>query len=152
MSYDLGFSAAFDTIAGRAAPTAGWNRRTVAEAVAATLTAATEGTVAVFADPPATFNVPALIVGWPTTVTYHAPLMGVDEATLPLICAVAENQSARMDDLLNVARWALVNDPTLGGVLAFGVVVVATQRNWRVLADAAGARFLAAELTLEIRQ
>jgi hypothetical protein len=151
VSYADGFSPAFDAIA-NAAPRVGWNRSTVAPAICATLTTATEGSITCFPDPPPSFNPPAYIVAWPTTVTYHAPLMGVDEATLPLLCAVAENQSARLDDLLNVARWALVNDPTLGGLLANGLVVVAAQRNWRILADVAGARFLCAELTLEIRQ
>lgn len=152
MSYADAFAPAFDAVAAAARPTAGWNRAAVAPAICATLQLATEGTIACFPDPPPTFNVPAYIVAWPTTVTYHQPLMGVDEATLPLLAAVATEQSARMDDMLNVARWALVNDPTLGGLLAFGVVVVVAQRNWRILADVAGARFLCAELTLEIRQ
>ena len=45
----------------------------------------------------------------------------------------------------------LERDPTLGGVLAYGTLVVTAERNWRVLADVAGSRFLAAELTLDIR-
>ena len=104
-----------------------------------------------FADPPPSFNVPAYIVAWPTSVLYNSPVFGVDLATLPVLAAVAPDQSPQLDDLLNVATAALEANPTLGGVLAQGTLVVTEQRNWRILADVAGARFLAAELTVEIR-
>lgn len=130
----------------------GWNRADVADAICTTLDTAAEGSVATFPDPPPSFNVPAYIVAWPTNVSYNAPVYGVDLATLPLIVAVAENQSGYLDTLLDLARQALANDPTLGGLLSVGVLIVTDQRNWRVLADVAGSRFLAAELILEIRQ
>jgi hypothetical protein len=129
----------------------GWNRATVAAAITATLTAAVEGAIAVFPDPPPSFNVPAFIVAWPTQVLYNDPAFAVDTATLPVLAAVATDQSAQLDNLLTVALGALVADPTLGGLLAHGVVVVGEQRNWRILTDVAGARFLAAELILTIR-
>jgi hypothetical protein len=128
-----------------------WQRTHVAKAVAAVLDNATEGNVTTFADPPPSFNVPAYIVAWPTTVSYHTPAYGIDEATLPLIAAVGTEESDKLDHLLGVARDALETDPTLGGVLLHGGVVVTEERNWRVLADVAGSRFLAAELTLDIR-
>jgi hypothetical protein len=129
----------------------GWQRATVAQAIVDTLTAASEGALAVFADPPPSFNVPAYIVAWPTQVLYNDPAFAVDTATLPVIAAVAVEQSAQLDNLLDVARAALDADPTLGGLLAHGVVVVGEQRNWRILTDVAGARFLAGELILTVR-
>jgi hypothetical protein len=128
----------------------GWQRATVAAAVASVLAAA-EPSVTAFADPPPSFNVPAYIVAWPTTVAYDNPAFGVDLATLPVLAAVATDGSAQLDDLLDTARKALDADPTLGGLLAHGSLTVREQRNWRILADVAGARFLAAELNLEIR-
>jgi hypothetical protein len=128
-----------------------WQRAPVAAAVAAVLTAASEGAVTVFADPPASFNVPAYVVAWPSVVTYHSPTFGVDIATLPVLACVATDQSAQCDALLGSARAAFEADPTLGGTLTHGVVVVTEERNWRILADVSGARFLAAQLTLEIR-
>jgi hypothetical protein len=64
---------------------------------------------------------------------------------------VAADQSAQCDALLGTARAAFEADPTLGGTLTHGLVVVTEERNWRILADVAGARFLAAQLTLDIR-
>ena len=128
-----------------------WSRSSVAAAIGARIVAATEGAVACFADPPPSFNVPAYIVAWPTLVLYNDPTFGVDLVTLPLLAAVAVDQSDQLDSMLDVARAALVDDPTLGGLLTHGTTVVREQRNWRVLTDVAGARFLAAELTLEIR-
>lgn len=130
----------------------GWQRTAVAQAIVSTLTAATEGAVAVFGEPPPSFNVPAYIVAWPVNVTYNVPIFGVDMATLPVLAAVATDQSAQLDDLIGVARAALDQDSTLGGLLVHGTLIVTDQRNWRILADVAGARFLAAELILDIRQ
>jgi hypothetical protein len=128
----------------------GWARKPVADAIAAMLSSASP-TVAVFADPPSSFNVPAFIVAWPATVFYNNPTFGVDLASLPVLATVATDQSGQLDDLLNAALGALIKDPSLGGLLTHGAATVREQRNWRILADVAGARFLAAELVVEVR-
>jgi hypothetical protein len=127
-----------------------WQRAPVATALAALLSSAAEGSVTTFPDPPSSFNVPAYIVAWPSVVNYHTPAFGLDEATLPVLACVATDQSAQLDALLNTARAALEADPTIGGTIKTGGLTVTAERNWRVLADVAGARFLAAELTLTI--
>ena len=129
-----------------------WSRATVAEALAGVLFAAAEGAVSTFADPPATFNVPAMIVGWPQSVTYHRPAFGIDEVTIPVIVAAGLSEPGKVDDLLRLARTALEADPTLGGVLAFGGLTVDGGRNWRALLDVGGGQYLAADLMLTVHQ
>jgi hypothetical protein len=128
-----------------------WARASVATAIAADLFAATEGGVTAFADPPPTFNIPAFIVGWPQTVIYDIPIMGVDEVTLPVITVAGLPEAAAVDQMLNTARAALEADRTLGGLLAHGVLVVTGTRNWRALLDVGGGQYLAADLMLTIR-
>jgi hypothetical protein len=122
----------------------------VATAIATDLTNATEGGISAFADPPPTFNVPAFIVGWPQTVSFHRPAFGIDEVTLPIIVAVGLPESAVLDSLLITARGALEADRTLGGVLTYGDMVVDGTRNWRMLVDVGGGQYLAADLMLTI--
>jgi hypothetical protein len=128
-----------------------WARASVAQAIAADLFAATEGGVTAFADPPPTFNIPAFIVGWPQTVIYDIPIMGVDEVTLPVITVAGLPEAAAVDQMLITARACLEADRTLGGLLAHGVLVVTGTRNWRALLDVGGGQYLAADLMLTIR-
>jgi hypothetical protein len=128
-----------------------WARASVAQAIAADLFAATEGGVTAFADPPATFNIPAFIVGWPQTVIYDIPIMGVDEVTLPVITVAGLPEASILDQMLGTARACLEADRTLGGLLAHGVLVVTGTRNWRALLDVGGGQYLAADLMLAIR-
>jgi hypothetical protein len=127
-----------------------WSRAPVAAAIATDLFNGSEGGVTAFADPPATFNVPAYIVGWPQTTTFHRPAFGIDEVTLPVIVAAGLPEPAVLDQLLVTARAALEADRTLGGLLAYGDLVVDGVRNWRMLVDVGGGQYLAADLMLTI--
>ena len=125
-----------------------WARTPVAAALVDMLTAATEGAVTVFDRPPATFNVPAMVVADPTRVEYRTPAFGVDLARISVICAAGADQVDMVDDLIAVAVAALQADPSLGG--AVQVCQVIEQANWRVL-TVGGAEFRAADVVLEIR-
>jgi hypothetical protein len=127
-----------------------WSRAPVAQAIATDLFNGSEGGVTAFADPPASFNVPAYIVGWPQTVNYHRPAFGIDEVTLPIITVAGLPEPAVLDQLLISARAALEADRTLGGVLAHGDLVVDGIRNWRALLDVGGGQYSAADLMLTI--
>jgi hypothetical protein len=124
----------------------GWSRTKAAAAVAGVL-AALDG-IAVFATPPETFNPPAYIVGYPSSVAYGHVGFGMDLASLPVMAAAGPNSADDVDALIQNAKDAIDADPTLGG--AVGNATVATQANWRRV-DVAGAQVLAADLVLEIR-
>lgn len=121
-----------------------------AEVIADTLADAVEGAVAVYAKPPPTFNGPALIVAWPTTIERNTPAFGVDLATVSVLAAVGPEEMERGAALMGVATAALEADRTLGGVLAHGALVVSAWRAWRIV-TVAGSHVLLAELILEIR-
>jgi hypothetical protein len=126
-----------------------WDRPTAVAAVAATLAAAAGETIPVFDHPPATFNVPAIIVSHPETVSYNTPAFGIDLATIAVVCAAGLDDAFTVDQLIHLAITALSPDPMLGGRAVMSVNV-SEQRNWRAV-NVAGADYLTAELVLEIR-
>jgi hypothetical protein len=117
-------------------------------ALAEVLGAGTAGTVTVFPAPPATFNPPALVVQYPTTVTKHSPAFGVDLAALPVLAAVGAPEGGALDALLEQATAAVEADISLAGTVQSAKTV--EWRNWRIL-TVAGVDMLVAELVLEIR-
>jgi hypothetical protein len=125
-----------------------WDRPTAAAALAGVIAAATDGTVTVLEQPPATFNPPALVVGYPQTVSLHNPAFAVDQAALTVLAAVGAPEGDDLDGLLEVATRAVEGDPTLGG--AVQIAKPTEWRNWRML-TVAGVDMLTAELALEIR-
>lgn len=122
-----------------------WDRANVAAA----LVGALAGTgVKVHPRPPATFNPPAYIVGYPITVDYGLPTFGVDQASLAVMCAAGIDQTDTVDQLIADAVAALNADTTLAGVVQ--VLQVRQQRNWRPQ-NVGGADYLIADLNIDIR-
>lgn len=125
----------------------GWVRATAAAAIAETL-GGLDPTVAVFANPPETFNPPAYIVGYTRLVNYDDVSFGVDRADLPVMAAAGLGELDRVDSLLAQAKQTLNADPSAGGAVVS--LRVKMQDQWRVLV-VGGAELLAAELVLDIR-
>jgi hypothetical protein len=125
-----------------------WERQPVAQAVA-DLLVPLDATVSVFEAPPSTFNAPAYVIWYPTSVTYDAFAFGVDLVLLPILCACGLGEWDRVDALATAAKKAVDGDPQLAGTVA--VARAATQSNWRQL-DVGGALMLGADVVLEIRK
>jgi hypothetical protein len=125
-----------------------WNRPAAAAALASVMAAGTDGTITVLAAPPATFNPPALLVGYPATVVKHTPAFGVDLASLAVLAAVGAPEADSLDSLLSSATAAIEANPSLGAVVQHAKPT--EWRNWRIL-NVAGIDMLAADLALEIR-
>jgi hypothetical protein len=123
-----------------------WNRAQVADAVVGLLQPF-DATVTCFVAPPATFNPPAYVVGWPTTVVYDTRLFGIDVATLPVAAAGGVEETDRVDELLETARKAL-DDGNLSGTVQHARVM--SQANWRPV-RVSGIDMLVADLVLEIQ-
>jgi hypothetical protein len=119
----------------------------VAAALGEVLSAATAGAVTVFERPPATFNVPAIIVADPTRVAYGLPTFGMDQATLSVVCAAGGDEVDYLDGLIATVVTALKDAATLGGVVQ--ACWVKEQSNWRML-TVGGAEYRAADVVLEI--
>jgi hypothetical protein len=127
-----------------------WDGAAARAGLAATLTAAVEGTnVNVFSAPPSTFNPPALVVQYPTSVTKYTASYGLDMATWAVMAAVGlENQSDYLDQLCNIAADAVYADPSISGVTQSSRVT--EFRNWRILLMS-GVELLTAEVIIETR-
>ena len=124
-----------------------WTRTPVAAALVDVLSAATSGTVTVFAKPPTTINPPAVIVARPTNVNYATASFARDEATLPVeICGSFDGDDT-VDALRDQIRKAIDANPTLGGVVPS--CTVTSERNWRNV-TVAGVELLAAQIVLTI--
>jgi hypothetical protein len=91
-----------------------WNRAPVADALVNVITAATGGTVTVFAEPPQTLNPPAVTIG-PVTMPFSTFAFAVDEADLAVVCVAAIGHLNDLDALAQQVRQAVVGDPTLQG-------------------------------------
>jgi len=105
-------------------------------------------TVTCFASPPTTFNPPAYIVGYTTTVIYDATMFGVDVATQPVACVSGPTDRNRAEALARVAKDALRVDPSLGGTVQhLRVVSRSNPRFWSV----GGADAYVVDLILEIQ-
>jgi hypothetical protein len=125
-----------------------WSRSPVAAALVELLEASSAGLVTCFDRPPAVFNAPAYVVGYPDSVAYAEPAFGVDQATMSVICAHVVDRADELDGLLAAAGKAISADVTLGG--AVQSVQVKEARSWRVF-TVGGVQMLLAELSLEIR-
>ena len=124
-----------------------WTRTPVAAALVDVLSAATSGTVTVFAKPPTTINPPAVIVARPTNVNYATASFARDEATLPVeICGSFDGDDT-VDALRDQIRKAIDANPTLEGTVAS--CTVTAERNWRNV-TVAGVELLAAQIVLTI--
>jgi hypothetical protein len=123
-----------------------WQRAAMADALTTVLSAATG--VSVFPSPPATFNPPAIVVNFPTTVTKHVPAFAIDSATVTLLCATGVAEAEALDQLLETTSAALETDQTLSG--AVQLIKPNTWQSWRVL-NVAGVEMLAAEISCEVR-
>ena len=124
-----------------------WDYPSSSAAIVDTLTAAIAN-VAIFDRPPASFNVPAVIVAHPAMVTRNSPF-GIDLVQWPIICAVGPDQADRLAELLDACASALETDPALFGIVQSTRAV--SFQGWRVM-DVSGIQVLAADLTIEIRQ
>ena len=125
-----------------------WSRNLCAYALADTLKAAdTVGNRSVFARPPATLNVPALVVSRPLEVRYGVSAFGVDEGELPVVCLGPLDGDDLVDELLALVNDAVAGDPTLGGAVRGAVMTQA--RNWRS-AKVGGADTLAADAVVMV--
>ena len=123
-----------------------WTRIIAAAAIAETLDRL-DPAVNVFATPPETFNPPAYIVGYPTTVQYGRQMFGTDVATIPVMIGVGPNEVDRADAMVAMAKDALVVDPSLGQLVQG--LAITEQANWRRL-NVSGIEVLAVDLVLEI--
>jgi len=123
-------------------------QRTTVAAALAELLSTIDPTVAVFAEPPPSFNPPAYIVGYTRHVDYDAPSFGVDRTDLPVAVAVGVLDGARMDELLDAAKKAVNESLTLGGTVQSVRVRVQEQT---LLWNIAGAEIMAADLIVEVR-
>jgi hypothetical protein len=127
-----------------------WQRSLVAAALADTLkTAQGPGDSAgIFSQPPETLNAPAIVVGRPTEVQYATAGLGVDEATIPVICIGPSTGDDIVDGLIHFVRAAVAADITLSG--AVPSCLCTSERNWRAV-RIAGADMLAADVVLTIQ-
>ena len=100
-----------------------------------------------FSRPPATLNVPALVISRPLEVRYGVAAFGVDEAELPVVCLGPLDGDDLVDELLAMVNDAVAGDPTFRGAVRSAVMTMA--RNWRS-AKVAGADTLAADAVVMV--
>lgn len=125
-----------------------WSRALAAQALADTIKAADDvGNRSVFARPPGSLNVPALVVSRPLEVRYGVASFGVDEAELPVVCLGPLDGDDLVDDLIGLVRSAVAGDPTLGGTVQQASATL--ERNWRA-AKVGGADVLCADALVVI--
>ena len=120
----------------------------MAAALSQVLTDATDSAVSVFPSPPGTFNPPALIVQFPTSVLKHVPAFGIDSAQLTVLAATGVLDTDGHDQLLEVASAALEANQTLNG--AVQVLRPTEWRAWRVM-TVSGIDLLVAEIAVDVR-
>jgi hypothetical protein len=116
--------------------------------LAAAIVAADESaTVSVFAVPPSTLNVPAVVIAHPAEVRYGVSALGIDEASLTVVCVGAFGGEDAIEDLIALVRGVVMADPQISSSVLSAAP--GTQRNWRAV-KIGGADFLAADLLLDI--
>lgn len=132
-------------------PAVTWSRKVAATALADTLRSSIEAAggngVTVFERPPATLNVPALVISRQATVDYGVEAFGVDVAQLPVVCLGALGDVDQVDELVGIVLDAVDDDRTLGG--AVRSCTPNSTRNWRAQ-KIGGADTLALDLLLDI--
>jgi hypothetical protein len=104
-------------------------------------------TVNVFPAPPLTLNPPALVVGHPLEVLYGTAALGVDEATIPIVCVGPLGGEDTVDALLELVREVFAPGVMVDGVQS---CVVTAERNWGP-ARIGGAELLVANAELTVR-
>lgn len=124
-----------------------WDRQAVADALVATLGAATG--VKVHDRPPEVLNPMCVVISRPQPVSYDTFALGVDDATVPVVIVGGVETENQVEDLKNACRKAVDADPTLGGVVRN--CQPTEERNWRNLTGAGGIQLLLVELILQIR-
>jgi hypothetical protein len=126
-----------------------WRRETFSAALADALETAAaampSGAPTVFSQPPLTLNAPAVVVGRPAEVVYGTGGLGVDMATIPVICLGPLDGSDVVDELIAFVRGVVDGDAQLGGLVQ--MVHAPSERNWRSV-RIGGADFLAADVQL----
>lgn len=128
-----------------------WDRPTAAAGLEEVLVGATAGMTppaSVFPEPPSTYNPPALVIQYPTTVTLHSPAFAVDTAAVSVLAVAGLEEPDTVDELLALAVAAVEGDSSLAGTVQYAHPV--GHRLWRIV-NVAGADYLTAELALEIR-
>lgn len=128
-----------------------WARAKFAAAMADSLesrAALLEAPPAVFAAPPLTCNPPALVVGRPTEVVYGTGGLGIDVATIPIVCIGPQEGEDVVDGLIATVRGVIAGDSSVGG--AVQIVTAPSERNWRAV-RIAGADLLAADVVLTVQ-
>ena len=125
-----------------------FDRQAMADALVGALSTALGETAMVFGSPPSTFNPPAVVIGFPTTVVLHSPAFAVDTCTVPVLCTAGVADVTGLDSLMGVVSACL--DVT--GSFPPDVIVLGPSewRNWRIL-TVAGIDMLAADIITEIR-
>ena len=123
-----------------------WNRATVAAALVAVLEPAVG--VKVHEWLPEILNPNCLVVGRPTTVTYGAVALGVDEGEIPIIVVGGIETEPQIDALKMAARSALEADPTLGGQVTKAWPT--GERTWINRTGAGGIQLLTVELIVTV--
>jgi hypothetical protein len=124
-----------------------WDRSIAAAGMVEVLQAALGETATVFEHPPATFNPPALMVGYPVTVTFNTSFC-VDTADWIVTAAAGIDDPSTVDNLIALARQAIEANLNLGG--AVQICRPSGARNWRGW-TVAGGEYLLADLALETR-
>lgn len=128
-----------------------WERAKFAAALADTLTAATsslEAPPSVFASPPMTLNAPALVVGRPSEVVYATGGLGIDVATIPVVCLANQLGEDAVDALIGFVRGVVAANDQLGGVVQ--IMTAPRESNWRAV-NVAGVDMLAADVILTVQ-
>jgi hypothetical protein len=121
-----------------------WDLANVMDAVADAL--APVG-VTVHARPPGTFNVPALLVMFPTGVEFSTPTISIDLVEMAVLAAVSLEAPDQLSALVTDVRQALGKDTRLGG--AVQTVRVARAQAVRPMA-VAGATYLTCQIVMEV--
>lgn len=128
-----------------------WSRAKFAQALATTLEAAAdtlELVPTVFAAPPLTLNPPALVVSRPQEVLYGTGGLGVDVATIPVVCVGSQEGEDMVDELIAFVRSVVAANVNVAGTVQ--VCFAPTERNWRA-ANIAGVPVLAADVVLTVQ-
>jgi hypothetical protein len=129
-----------------------WTRAPVADALTSLVAtfAGEQGVAAtVFAKPPQTLNVPAVVVGRPRLVRYSTIGFSVDDVELSVTCFGPMDGDDTVDLLAGIVRDAVRADPSIGGTVAAAYPL--EQINWRAI-NIGGADFLATDVVLAIQQ
>jgi len=123
-----------------------WNRTDAVKAIVQALSANINAAW-IFDKTPQTINPPAVVVSRPDTINYSFFALGIDEATIPVVCVGAADGEDTVDALITAVRQSFP-DPSLGGIVSS--CVPSSERGWRN-ASIAGIDVLQAEVVLTVQ-